>query len=253
MNSFLKGALQIAGLMLAFYFVCIASLEMGLLLFLLVTLTCLVAIINPLPKLLLPTRRFTLSTLLIFATFGLSVISSAVSVRLQEEELTRENTLATLKASDPEAYLAELEQGNDRPRWFRELKELAPERYDDAIAKAAAEGRERGKQAAAEFAAERAAATAKQQQETKDRKHGFHCLSTWDGSHPAIKEAVKSALRAPESFEHVETATYPVDSVGRNKIIMTYRGQNGFGGITVERAVGSFDNTTCNARVEMIE
>lgn len=63
---------------------------------------------------------------------------------------------------------------------------------------------------------------------------------------------MKSALRAPGSFEHVDTVTFPV-SAGRNKIIMTYRAQNGFGGTNVERAVGSFDNTTCDARVEMIE
>lgn len=37
------------------------------------------------------------------------------------------------------------------------------------------------------------------------------------------------------------------------RFIMTYRAQNGFGGTNVERAVGSFDNTTCDARVEMIE
>lgn len=86
-----------------------------------------------------------------------------------------------------------------------------------------------------------------------ERQYGFHCLSAWDGSHRAFKQAVRSALRAPDSFEHITTETYPVDARGQNTIVMSYRAQNGFGGMNVAQAIGAFSNTTCDARVEMIE
>ncbi|RDE07824.1 hypothetical protein DVH29_14780 [Pelagibacterium lacus] len=65
-----------------------------------------------------------------------------------------------------------------------------------------------------------------------NREKGFHCLSAWDGSNFALVQAVKNAMRDPNSFEHIKTVITPVRS-GKHTIVMDYRGRNGFGGIDV--------------------
>lgn len=83
-----------------------------------------------------------------------------------------------------------------------------------------------------------AAATAKEARaDEQQKKSGEHCLSGWDGSFPDLKNAVKMSLRNPRSFEHVSTNRSPVDKKGTFGLIMTYRAENGFGGLNVE-AVG---------------
>lgn len=82
--------------------------------------------------------------------------------------------------------------------------------------------------------------------DAKDKQAGFHCLSGWDGSHREFVESVKAGLRDPSSFEHIETRVTPnVD--GQHTIFMDYRARNGFGGMNVGRAVGTFDNASCAA------
>ncbi len=77
---------------------------------------------------------------------------------------------------------------------------------------------------------------------------GEHCLSGWDGSFPALKEAVKRQLRNPRSFEHVETVRSPVDEKGTFGLIMTYRAENGFGGMNVDAVGVEVDADTCRFR-----
>lgn len=92
---------------------------------------------------------------------------------------------------------------------------------------------------------ERLAAEAQEEQD-KQRK-GFHCLSSWDGSHSAFKRAVREAMRNPSSFEHMETRITPVDENGQHTLLMKYRAENGFGGMSVGEAMALIDNETCNA------
>lgn len=75
---------------------------------------------------------------------------------------------------------------------------------------------------------------------------GDHCLSGWDGSFPRLKEAVKLELRNPRSFEHVETVRSPVDAKGTFGLIMTYRAENGFGGMNVEAIGVEVNAKTCS-------
>lgn len=77
----------------------------------------------------------------------------------------------------------------------------------------------------------------KEQAAEEEKKSGEHCLSGWDGSFPDLKNAIKMSLRNPRSFEHVSTNRSPVDDKGTFGLIMTYRAENGFGGMNVE-AVG---------------
>lgn len=86
----------------------------------------------------------------------------------------------------------------------------------------------------------------------EDRSKGFHCLSGWDGSHRGFVDAVKRQLRDPESFEHDETRVTPVVD-GQHTILMTFRSRNGFGGMNVGTAIGTYSNATCQATVVGIE
>ena len=93
--------------------------------------------------------------------------------------------------------------------------------------------KEAAKQADEKAKAEAKLAEAKEAEEAKlqaeKKASGAHCFSAWDGSLPILKEAVKSVLRNPDSFDHAST-TYRRKG---DKIVvtMTYRAQNGFGGI----------------------
>lgn len=101
--------------------------------------------------------------------------------------------------------------------------------------------------AAAERAEEKAEAErlAIVEKEEENRK-GFHCLSSWDGSHRDVVNAVKATLRNPDSFEHVETRVTPVDNDRRHLFFMQYRAENGFGGVNLETASGTYGNVNCN-------
>jgi hypothetical protein len=59
-----------------------------------------------------------------------------------------------------------------------------------------------------------------------------HQFNSWDGSHIRVTEYVKSRLKNPASFEHVNT-TYR-DEGTHLYVEMTYRGTNGFGGVVTE-------------------
>ena len=98
-----------------------------------------------------------------------------------------------------------------------------------------------------------AEAAAKEERLAREKAFGFQCLSGWDGSHVKMVKAVKDRLNDPDSFEHDETRTWTVDAKGRNAVVMSFRAKNAFGGVIRSRAVGSFDNQTCDVTVEAIE
>ena len=87
----------------------------------------------------------------------------------------------------------------------------------------------------------------KAEKEKEDRRKGFHCLSSWDGSHRAVKKAVEESARDPDSFEHIETRITPVDAEGNHKLVMRYRAANVFGGLSVGQVTATIDNQSCQA------
>ena len=89
--------------------------------------------------------------------------------------------------------------------------------------------------------------------EKEDRTQGFHCLSSLNGSHRAFTDGVQKRLRDPDSFEHVETLVTPVDANGTHIINMSYRARNGFGGMTMGTAIGTYRNSDCQATITSIE
>lgn len=118
----------------------------------------------------------------------------------------------------------------------------------------------------AQEAAERAASEAKRKQEAsvraaaesaekaEERRKGFHCLSSWDGSDRELVDAVKKSLREPSSFEHDETRISPVNAQGQHFVVMTFRAKNGFGGTNVGSATGMIRQSDCSlVRWEMVD
>ena len=65
-------------------------------------------------------------------------------------------------------------------------------------------------------------------------QNGVHCLGTFGGYRP-LQEAIVARLRNPDSFELVDTTITPLHD-GVHTVTMTYRAQNGFGGMNVETA-----------------
>ena len=112
---------------------------------------------------------------------------------------------------------------------------------------------EREAEEAAKREADRLAREAEAQAEAEDRRKGFHCLSQWDGAHTEFKRFVKSQMRNPDSFEHIETRVTPVDEDGRHTLMMQYRAENGFGGMNVSSALGTYSNATCDFQLLSLE
>jgi hypothetical protein len=83
-----------------------------------------------------------------------------------------------------------------------------------------------------------------QKTEAENIRKGFHCLSSWDGSHSEIVKLTKGRMNDPNSFEHVETKVKPVED-GRHLLFMTFRGKNAFGGTIVNRATATYANDGC--------
>jgi hypothetical protein len=81
-----------------------------------------------------------------------------------------------------------------------------------------------------------------------DRQKGFHCLSEWDGANRSAVRQVRELMRNPKSFEHIETKIYGNDG-GEHGLWMTFRAENGFGGMNVERIYARVDHETCEARL----
>jgi hypothetical protein len=117
----------------------------------------------------------------------------------------------------------------------------------------------RAEQAAEKSATEQAAAAelaVASEADAEERLLGRHCLSGWDGSNSDFKHQVQAMARNPDSFEHVETVIYPLDPTsqvdgrgGEHGAWMTYRAQNGFGGMNVERIYARISHEHCMARV----
>jgi len=79
----------------------------------------------------------------------------------------------------------------------------------------------------------------KREKEAKRKKLIEEQFSAWDGSHIGLTRMLKKNMRNPDSYEHIET-TYRDD--GKSLVIKTrYRGQNGFGGMTIGEVMARVD------------
>jgi hypothetical protein len=64
-------------------------------------------------------------------------------------------------------------------------------------------------------------------------------FSTWDGSHTALKNLIKSNMHDPSSFEHVETKYWTMSD---HIVVLTrFRGKNAFGAMVLNYAKAKYD------------
>ncbi|GAB4042568.1 hypothetical protein GCM10028810_01870 [Spirosoma litoris] len=66
------------------------------------------------------------------------------------------------------------------------------------------------------------------------REHVESLFSAYDGSHAQLEKAIKSEMKNPDSYEHVETRFR--DDSTTIYVITTFRGTNSFGGIVPQKA-----------------
>lgn len=144
------------------------------------------------------------------------------------------------------------------PNEWRDVRENLTEQYrlNEEQAKAEAAAQREAEQAAAqqrrdEERQREQAAEARAVEE--ERTAGFHCLSSWDGSHRNFKQDVERRMREPDSFEHIETRVTPVSANGTHTIMMKYRARNGFGGMNVGTAIGTYSNANCQHTIVSVE
>lgn len=81
----------------------------------------------------------------------------------------------------------------------------------------------------------------KERQEKKARRKKLidKQFSAWDGSHPKLSRMLKDNSRNPDSYEHIETI---YKDFGKYLLITTsYRGQNGFGGMSIGKVTARVD------------
>ena len=152
-----------------------------------------------------------------------------------EDKAAREAKAQQELAERVESCIAEVGKKNCTDRGFK-----TDEYYASQKARLEKEKAEREARLEKEEAKRKALAQA------ENKRKGFHCLSSWDGSHSAVKRAVENSMRNPDSFDHVETRITPVKD-GQHVLTMKYRGQNGFGGMNLESVIAKIDNKTCKA------
>jgi flagellar biosynthesis GTPase FlhF len=176
-------------------------------------------------------RQYGVTDPQIWAAEGAEIRANAEAEAIREDEEAQAARLAA--AAEAAIQRAEEEALRDR-----EAAEEEARRQREAAQRAAERAAERERQLAEERAA---------------RRTGFHCLSSWDGSHRAFRDAVRDQMREPNSFEHIETRVTPVDENGMHTILMQYRARNGFGGMNVGAAFGQYRNDNCNFIILTIE
>ena len=92
-----------------------------------------------------------------------------------------------------------------------------------------------------------------EEEKAEERRKGFHCLSSYDGSHFDFKYEVQQSLNDPDSFEHVETRITPVLPNGSHLMEMDFRGRNAFGALVLNTAKARVWNDDCEAELFSIE
>lgn len=77
------------------------------------------------------------------------------------------------------------------------------------------------------------------------REYVESLFSAYDGSHAQLEKAIKSEMKNPDSYEHVETRFR--DDSTTIYVITTFRGTNSFGGIVPQKAEATLNGN--NGRI----
>jgi flagellar biosynthesis GTPase FlhF len=156
--------------------------------------------------------------------------------------------------TDPEEWKMELQRQQAAEAEVERLAAEAAAKADaERLAQEEKARRAEEERLAAEAAAKEEEERQRQAEKEEERRKGFHCLSLWDGSHREFTRDVKQRMREPDSFEHIETRVTPVDNSGSHRIRMEYRARNGFGGMNVGVATGTYRNDDCTHTIQSLE
>ncbi len=85
----------------------------------------------------------------------------------------------------------------------------------------------------------------KASKEAEEKRKGYHCFSSWDGSHAELEKSVKRHMNDPKSYDHIETRITPADQNGMHVVIMEFSGKNAFGGTIRNLAQATMRNSDC--------
>ncbi|MEP9373861.1 hypothetical protein [Mesorhizobium sp. KR1-2] len=129
--------------------------------------------------------------------------------------------------------------GSIEERRLSALQTENPAEYQSLMAAKAEEQRQAEEQ-------ERTREEARQQATLERQRSGRHCLSSWDGSPRRLVAAVKGSLRNPSSFEHIASSITPRNERGEHEVVMEYRAQNGFGGVSLGVATALVRSADCS-------
>lgn len=78
-----------------------------------------------------------------------------------------------------------------------------------------------------------------------EAKEGSKCYSSYNHRHFELRDSIIANMRNPDSFEFVSGQVYKTEDDGNRFVDMTYRGQNGFGGMTIEKVRARVRNSDC--------
>ena len=148
--------------------------------------------------------------------------------------------------TDEERAVAEQKQETER-----EAKRVAKEEKREAK-RVAKEQKREAKRVAKEQKREAKRVAKEQKREAErvakaeEKRKGFHCLSSWDGSHRGVVKDVEDQLNDPDSFDHDETRVTPVSAEGTHTLSMKFRANNAFGALMRGQAVAVYQNEGCD-------
>ena len=176
-------------------------------------------------------------------------------------EIYEDYRMRNLKEIDPDAYQNRIDaleaqvakvpasEFDENIRLYKELQTLDPEnnRYAEKMSYYIE------KKTVAEKTANAKVVDANAAEEEEKKRKGFHCLSSWNGSHRMVQTYVEKRMREPDSFEHIGTWISPVNETGKHTLTMRYRARNGFGGMSDGVAIATINNADCSAAVVSIE
>lgn len=124
-------------------------------------------------------------------------------------------------------------------RRLSELQAENPVEYQHLMAAKAEERRQAEEQ-------RHAREEARQQATLEKQRSGHHCLSSWDDSPRQLVSVVKGNLRNPSSFEHITTRITARNERGEHGVVMQYRAENGFGGMSLGMVTALVRSADCS-------
>ena len=169
----------------------------------------------------------------------------ALAKQKRKAERETEREAERVAKAEERALAKQKREAKEKERALAKQKRKAEretEREAERVAKAEERALAKQKRKAEREAEREAERVAK----AEEKRKGFHCLSSWDGSHRGVVKDVEDQLNDPDSFDHDETRVTPVSAEGTHTLSMKFRAKNAFGGLMRGQAVAVYQNEGCD-------